>query len=105
MNVRLGEGAVRFRISCEELERLLAGKKLMETLVFSAQRIVFTIDPSGEDMATLFEDGHLGLSVSRLHLDTLNKKGRQKNGIVKTIDGIALSLQVDLKTYPRAKPA
>ena len=102
MNIRMGEGAVRCRISCEELKVLLAGKKLEEPLILAGKPILLTIDPAGESLALIYEEGRIGLKVSENLLKELDQKGRQKNGIAQEVGGASLSLQVDLKTYAKA---
>lgn len=105
MNIRIGEGAVRFRISCEELELLLTGKNLEETLILAGKPVLLTVEPSGEggELGLVYEEGRIGLRASSASLQELNQKGRQKGGLSYDIGGSAVSLQVDLKTYSRAK--
>jgi hypothetical protein len=105
MNIRIGEGAVRFRISTEELKLLLAGKKLEERLTLAGKPVLLAIDPFGGDKALelLYRRGHIGLKVSPDSLQELDQGGRSKEGISAATDGGTLSLQVDLKTYARQK--
>lgn len=105
MNIRLGEGAVRFKISCEELKCLLAGKKIEDLLTFSDKQLLLTVDPSGtgQELDFVYEEGRIGLKIPRILLEELDRKGRQKDGIVSQLGGSAISLQVDLKTYSRTK--
>jgi hypothetical protein len=103
MNVRFGEGAVRFRISTEELALLLAGKKIEEPLILAGKHVLLTLDPSGtgKELDFVYEDGRIGLKASKSSLEELDRQGRQKDGIASQSDGSAISLQVDLKTYSR----
>ena len=105
MNIRIGEGAVRFRISEDELKTLLSGKKLEERLVLSGSPVLLTIDPTGGDVALdfIYEPGHIGLRVSPDCLRTLDQGGRSKGGVSESADDTVISLQVDLKTYARQK--
>lgn len=102
MNIRMGDGAVRCRISCEELKVLLAGKKLEEPLILAGKPILLTIDPAGEGLALIYEESRIGLKAPMHLLKELDEKGRQKDGIVQEVGGASLSLQVDLKTYAKA---
>ncbi len=101
MNIRFGEGDIRFRISCEELAQLLAGKKIEEALTLAGKPVLLTVDPSGEGLDFIYEEGRIGLRVSMGSLEELDRLGRKKNGIVSEIGGASLSLQVDLKTYAK----
>ena len=105
MNVRFGEGAVRFRISCEELQSLLGGNKLEESLTLAGKEVLLTIDPSGADQVLdlIYDQGRIGLKTSLYSLRALDQEGRQKEGIINNVGGSALSLQVDLKSYSRQK--
>jgi hypothetical protein len=102
MNIRLGEGAVRFRISCGELKLLLAGERLEERLTLAGRPVLLTIEPSGAELEFIYEDGHIGLRAP-LHSLTELDSGRNKEGVSANTGGTALSLQVDLKTYARTK--
>lgn len=105
MNVRFGGGTVRFRISYEELQLLLTGKKIEETLTLAGKTVLLTIDPSadGETLDFIYDAGLIGLKVSKSSLQGLDENGRKKGGIVSNIGGLSISLQVDLKTYSRTK--
>jgi hypothetical protein len=102
MNIRMGDGAVRCRISCEELEFLLTGKKLEEPLTLAGKPVLLTIDPAGEKLSLIYEEGRIGLKAPMNLLKELDQKGRQKSGVVQEVGGASLSLQVDLKTYAKA---
>lgn len=101
MNFRIGEGIVRCRISCEELELLLTGKQLEETMTLAGKPVLLTLDPSGKDLELIYEEGRIGLRAPKDSLKALDRKGQQKSGIVSNTGGATLSLQVDLKTYSR----
>jgi len=102
MNIRIGDGTVRCRISREELELLLTGKKIEEALILAGKPVLLTIDPSGEGLEFIYEDGRIGLRASMEALAELERMGRKKSGIAGEIGGASLSLQVDLKTYAKA---
>jgi hypothetical protein len=103
MNIRIGEGAVRFRISAAELKLLLAGKKLEERLILSGKPVLLVIDPSGTGLDFIFQEDRIALNVPPNSLLELEQRGRSKEGISANIGGTAVSLQVDLKTYDRQK--
>jgi len=99
MNIRLGGGAVRFRISREELKVLRAGKKLEERLILAGKPVLLAIDPSGTKLDFTYQEDWIGLKVSPDSLQELDQRGRSKAGISGNAGGTAVSLQVDLKTY------
>ncbi len=104
MNIRMGGGSVRYRISCEELRRLLEGGRVEETLVLAGKPVLLTVESSGGDeLICIYEEGWIGLKTPKKSLQELEQKGRRKEGIVSTADGSTLSLQVDLKTYLQTK--
>lgn len=103
MNVRFGDGIVRFRISHEELQLLLTGKRIEEPLSLAGKTVLLTIDSSGTNDALnlIYDQDRIGLKTSLDYLRELDRKGRQKEGIINDDNGSVLSLQVDMKTYPR----
>ena len=105
MNIRMGDGGIRFRISCEELAALLQGKMVEELLNLAGKAVQLAIDPSGEggELSLIYEEGRISLKVSRDILQGLDQQGRKKEGAIHDMNGSPVSLQVDLKTYSRAK--
>lgn len=103
MYIRLGQKTVRYRISCEELKRLLNGDKLKEMIVMAGKQVALTINavPKDGKLDFIYEEGRLGLIAPIKLLRELAESGRQKEGVSNESGGSLVSLEVDLKTYPR----
>jgi len=101
MNIRIGEGDVRFRVSCEDLKVLLSGKKLEEKLVLAGTPVSLVIEPSGTKLDFIYAPDRIGLKVPQGMLQSLDESGRNKEGISGDTGGTRISLQVDLKSYSR----
>lgn len=101
MNIRFGDGEVRFRISAEELESLRKGGAVQETVRIGSEALNFEIGPCGDSRDLT---AHLRLGVVRLcvppdKLEALADMGRSREGLACRADGTVLRLQVDVRAY------
>lgn len=104
MNVRLESGSARFKISEEELKKLVAGEALEESIDCGEGGLIVAIVPSGSGGAlSLAYSGHtLRLHAPEMVLDYLANLGRSREGIEQDSAGLKLVLQVDFRTQKRA---
>ena len=103
MNLRMDGRSFRFRISPEELGRLLVGRDLDESVCIDIHRFGYRIIPAGDapEMRLAMADGGFCLYVPGPMLEELRGMGRSKEGLKIMQDGIELALQVDIKTQAR----
>ncbi len=107
MKVRIEEQDLRFKISEEELNTLLSGQSLSVKIGLAGNPLVVTIDPQGSGDALEpklvldDEEAHLNLLVSPASVQELSDMGRSRDGLQQEIDGLSVSLQVDLRADSR----
>jgi hypothetical protein len=104
MNLRLAPNSLRFKVDREELDRLLCGETLEAYVPFSDRNLSFLIVPT--EAAGSMEPEYTGdrviLKIAPMQLKMLADKGRSKEGLEEEVDGITVSLQVDIRSK---KPA
>lgn len=104
MNVRLAHTAIRFRIAPEELEKLLIGSPLNDSMDIDGFGLAWRIEPAAElgpeGMSIDFVNNCLILHVTQTNLDALKQMGRSKDGIQAQDKGYTLTLEVDIKKKP-----
>lgn len=104
MNVKISGKGLRFKITAEELETLLGGNILMETLSIGRKKLSLSVDPAGvnEDMVVSWDEDTIRLLISPAKVKMMADMGRCKDGLEqKEGAGPAVSLQVDLRTQKR----
>jgi hypothetical protein len=104
MNVKIEEGALRFRISDDEMKMLLLGNSLSVSLNIAGNTLSAGIAPG--DVAAGFslgyEQGNIRLYISRDKIRDLEDLGRSRDGISQECSGVIVSLQVDFRTQKSA---
>jgi hypothetical protein len=100
MNLRLAPHSLRFKIDREELDRLLSGETLEAVVPFSERNLGFLIVPTEAVgcMQPKYTGDQVILKIAPLQLKMLADKGRSKEGLEEEVDGIAVSLQVDIRS-------
>ena len=107
MNVRIEEQNLRFKISEQELRTLIDGHCLSMKVGLLDKMLVVTINPQGDgdDMkvAMVFGRGevYLNFLIPPEKLLELSEMGRSRAGLEANMDGLSLSLQVDLRSDQR----
>ncbi len=107
MNVRIEEQNLRFKISEEELERLLGGHCLHVKTSLLDKTLIVTINPSGcgaamEPKLVLDENEvYLNLLISSSSIKNLSDMGRSRGGLQQEIGGLSVKLQVDVREDSR----
>lgn len=110
MNVKFSENAVTFKITEQELNRLLTGAPLEQTLRIGLDDFSMSIDPGAS------EDGHAAMHIlwdrpkARLSLRTtldqireLSAMGKSREGLSAHLGGMDVFLQVDVRKDSREK--
>lgn len=109
MNVRLENQNIRFKITGEELEKLLRGDCLHIDLNLLDKNLIALINPKGladvmeAKLAVDEEDIYLSLLVPPDYIQKLANMGRSKEGLQQEIGKLTITLQVDLKSDKRQK--
>lgn len=100
MNMQISQGGFRFRITPAELEELLRGEELAQSVRAGAGCFDYCIAPVEEgDMLMLAREGAgFRLCVPRAALVELRDKGRSREGIRTQYGAAGITLQVDIKT-------
>lgn len=103
MNVKIDHTGLRFRITAEELTQLSQGETLRENLQIGVNQLKIAIisDPENTDLTAVYEEDSIRLLVSPERIETLEKMGRSREGLIQERDGMILSLQVDFRTQKR----
>jgi hypothetical protein len=103
MNVKLEEGALRFRISDEELRTLLQGYGLSVSLTIAGKTLSAFIVPGdpAAGFSPLYEQDNIRLQVPPEKLKELERLGRSRDGIFQECGGVLVSLQVDFRTQKK----
>jgi hypothetical protein len=104
MNLRLARSSVRFKIDQEELHLLLSGETLEAFVPFGERNLSFLIVPTqaGGSMKANYTGDRVILEITPLHLRMLVDKGRSKEGLEEEVNGIIVSLQVDVRSKKSA---
>ena len=100
MNVRLGEAAIRFRISVDELACLLSGRALHETVAVGVHHIHLSIqvEAGSSPLRCVIKGDDIILYISANDCELLNTK-RSKQGVGTRGGATEIAIQVDLKSY------
>ncbi len=109
MNVRLKNQNIRFKITQEELEKLLIGDCLHIDLNLLGKNLIALINPKGlsdimeSKLAVDERDIYISLIVPPDHVQKLADMGRSKEGLQQKIGNLTITLQVDLKSDKRQR--
>ena len=103
MNVKLEEGALRFRISDKELDYLLQGTGLSLELNIAGRKLSAFIvpDDSAAGLFPLYSQDNIQLLVSPEKIRELESLGRSREGVSRECEGVLVSLQVDFRTQKK----
>ena len=104
MNLRLARNSVRFKIDQEELDLLLCGETLKASVPFGERNLSFLIVPTeaAGSMQANYTGDRVILKITPLQLRMLADKGRSKEGLEEEVNGITVSLQVDVRSKKSA---
>lgn len=103
MNVKIKNQNMCFKITQDELKNLYLGKKLQTKINLLKEMLIVTIDPTGtieEMIANINLDKNkatLNLQISPEKLKELSNMGRSRDGLQQNMDGVVISLQVDIR--------
>lgn len=101
-SIRIDKESIRFRISPVELEKLLEGVCIPQSLMTGESIIEYSITPTSEGKMKLgTREMKLSLVVPRQDLEYLRDMGRSKKGVSVKQGDAEVSLQVDLKMQGR----
>ena len=114
MNVKIAEDSLTFKISEDELNTLLAGTALEKEIIIGGNAFTIAVDPlhhenaddAGEISLALTlacEKSCLRLCASMNDIKKLSDMGKNRDGLSARIDGLAVSLQVDMRKDSRGK--
>ena len=100
MNLRLAPGSLRFKVDREELGRLLSGETLEACVPFRGRTLGFLIVPAEatDSMKPDYTGERVILKIAPVQLKMLADKGRSKEGLEEEVDGVTVSLQVDIRS-------
>lgn len=107
MNVRIEQQNLRFKILQEELNTLLTGHGLNAEVMFLTQTLSVTMKPrdGGEsmalDLALNQDNATVSLFVPMALIQQLAAMGRSRGGLTQDVNGVSVSLQVDLRKHGR----
>lgn len=107
MNLKIEGQTLRFKISRAELSTLLEGQKLYEKTLLAGSSLEVTVDPTGEEksmqpvLVIEKSTSKVGVLIPPRYVQALADMGRSKKGIEQTINGVSISLQVDLREHAK----
>ena len=107
MNVRIENQNLRFKISEKELTQLLDGHCVHTKIVLMDKTLIVCVNPTGhgakmEGKLVLDQsEVYLNLLIPPSHIQELSDMGRSHAGLEQDIDGMAISLQVDVRADTR----
>lgn len=103
MNLRISENSFRFRITPEELDKLLCGQDVDQRICIGSHCFTYRISPFSLEKDIKLEMAVAGfcLSVPREALEKLRDLGRSKEGLVVRQGGVDIALQLDIKMKMR----
>ncbi|QQG37303.1 MAG: hypothetical protein HYS17_05960 [Micavibrio aeruginosavorus] len=103
MNLRIAENNFRFRITPQDLERLLRGQDVDQRVCLGAHCFTYRIAPErqGDRIKLEMAVGGFCLSVPQSRLMELRDMGRSKEGLTVMQGDVEISLQMDIKTQMR----
>ncbi len=107
MNVRIEEQNLRFKISEEELEKLLGGHCVHAKITLLGKALIVCVNPAGRggELASKLvldqSDVYLTLLIPPSSVQELSDMGRSRAGLQQEVDGLSISLQVDVRADSR----
>lgn len=103
MNVKISASGLAFKISAEELETLLSGQPLRESLSIGGNRLGISLHPVETDsaMSVSFSADTIRLCAAPGKIRELADLGRSREGLVHDQDGLEIELLVDFRTQKR----
>ncbi len=107
MNVRIEDQALRFKMTEQELDQLLEGHCLHIKIGFFGREFIVVINPQGHGegmMLKLVQDqneAYLQLLILPEIVQQLSEIGRSRTGLQQDVDGVSVSLQVDVREDSR----
>lgn len=107
MNVKIEDRNLRFKITEDELNKLIAGQCLHLKTPILTKTLVVTINPQGRGdamEARLTMDGsevYLNLLIPSSKVRDLSDMGRSRAGLQQQAGDLSISLQVDLRADSR----
>lgn len=99
MNVKLGNAAVRYKITQEELQKLLKQEALKEKIGPGKSEFTIKIQPcDNKKQAEInFERHSLVLYLPKANIKELFDMGRSKEGLRFKQEEVSLQIQVDIR--------
>lgn len=103
MNLRISEDGFRFRITPEDLDKLLQGREIDQSVCLGAHCFTYRIAPVTHERDMKLEMAVAGfcLSVPQAMLEELRDLGRSKSGLSRIQGDVNITLQLDIKTQMR----
>ncbi len=107
MNVKISESAVTFKITEEELNRLLAGTALEQKILIGGHDFITIIDPVPQDGHASFRlvwtqpDSCLKLCAAMDEIRKLSAMGKSRDGLSARAGNLDVFLQVDMRKDSR----
>ena len=107
MNVRIEEQKFRVKISEDELSTLVNGHHLHVKIGLMGRILVVTINPQGNCVAMTpklvmrSDEVYLNLLISSQTVQDLSDIGRSRAGLEQEVDGLLITLQVDVREDSR----
>lgn len=103
MNLRISADGFRFRITPEDLDKLLHGREIDQRVCLGAHCFTYRIAPVTfeKDMKLEMAVAGFCLTVPRNQLEGLLAMGRSKEGLSFMQGEVKISLQLDIKTQIR----
>ena len=101
MNVRLATDDIRFRLSVDELQALMNGRTLVETVALPEATIDLRLSPAAPGEPTRVETRRFGLqaTVAQADLAALAAAGRSKQGVEHRLGPVRLAIEVDIRSH------
>jgi len=107
MNVRIEDQALRFKMTEQELGQLSHAHCLHVKVNFFGKEFVVSVSPKGHDknMALKLvqdqDEVYLQLLIPPEIVQKLSDMGRSRAGVQQEVDGVSVSLQVDVREDSR----
>lgn len=107
MNLRIAENSFRFRITPQDLEKLLHEQDIDQRICLGSHCFTYRIAPEkrGERINLEMAVAGFCLSVPQARLEELRDMGRSKEGLIFMQGDVEISLQLDIKKQIRKAAA
>lgn len=106
MNLKISDKAITYKITEDELYNLSYGQKIENVLTLAETILYYSVekdDRQVDGMSLIVDTQNMILKVPAHHIQTLLDLGKDRDGVQSCVNGIKLSLQVDIRKDSRKR--